>query len=57
MPKLLERWRKRRERQAEQELERLEEASEHGPDALRRFQAATRRILGTPKDDVVKRRS
>jgi hypothetical protein len=55
MPKLLKRWRARRERESKEALERLAEQSEHGPDALKRFADATRKILTTPKEEAVKR--
>jgi hypothetical protein len=47
----------RKRREAEAALERLDEQSDKGPEALKRFEDATRKILITPKPDVKRRRS
>ena len=49
MGELLKRLRKRSQREREEALQRLDEQSERGPDAFRRFVEATRRLLGVPK--------
>ncbi len=45
----LDRLRGRKKREAEEALARLEEQSEKGPEAARRFEEAARRIVTAPK--------
>ena len=56
MGAILKRLRKRKRREAEEALERLDQQSERGPDAFQRFVEAARRLVTAPKN-AVKRRS
>jgi hypothetical protein len=46
----------RKRKEAEEALERLEKQSDKGPEALRRFEEATRHVMSVPKDSVVDRK-
>jgi hypothetical protein len=46
----------RKRKEAEEALERLEAQSDKGPEALRRFQEATRHVLSVPKESVTERK-
>jgi len=56
MGELLKRLRRRSRREREEALQRLDEQSERGPDAFRRFVEATRRLVGVPKEAVTRKR-
>ena len=52
MPAVLKRLRRRRERVAQETLERLDKEATQGPEAARRFKEATRKLLKAGKRDA-----
>ena len=55
MGEILKRLAKRDPKEAEEALKRLDQQSEKGPDAFRRFKEAARRFVSAPRDRVSKR--
>jgi hypothetical protein len=57
MRKLLDRvrGRKAKEKAAQAELEKLDQRSEKGPEAFRRFEEATRQVITAPKPTKARR--
>jgi len=55
MGELLKRLRRRTRKEREDALQRLDEQSERGPEAFKRFVEATRRLVGVPKETITRR--